>query len=336
MAQPIKTTSTRRGPAWMVQAAALARRFHLEGRSKTELAEEFGLSRFKVARMLDEARELGVVDVSITLPTHIDADLSTALGEQYGLRRAIVVDVPTQSDAEVRSQLGAVAADLLGELVSADDVLGLSCSRTVAAATDALTTLARCTVVQLTGTLAGPDVKAGSVESVRRAAAVGGGKGFPIYGPMLLPDAATARALAGESAIRATIQQFRRVGVAMVAIGAWQEGMSTVWTLAEASARRAGTEAGAVGEIGGRLFDASGAPIATDLDERILGVTLQQLRTVPEVIGLMYDGGRVKAARRGRGGGLVDAAQAALRGGLVDTFVTDASLARALVDETAA
>jgi DNA-binding transcriptional regulator LsrR (DeoR family) len=325
--------SPRRGPAWMVQAAALARRFHIDGLSKTELAEEFGLSRFKVARMLDEARELGVVDVTITLPTHIDADLSTALGEQYGLRRAIVVDVPTQSDAEVRTQLGAVAADLLGELVSADDVLGLSCSRTVAAATDALTSLAPCTVVQLTGTLAGPDIEAGSVESVRRAAAVGGGKGFPIYGPMVLPDAATARALAGQSAIRATIEQFERVGVAMVAIGAWQDGLSTVWAMAEERTRRAANRAGAVGEVGGRLFDATGNPVATELDERILGVTLPQLRSVPEVIGLMYDGGRAKAAQRG---GLADAARAALLGGFVNTFVTDASLARALVDEAAA
>ncbi|HYJ66298.1 MAG TPA: sugar-binding domain-containing protein [Nocardioidaceae bacterium] len=324
MAPPIKTSPSRRGPAWMVQAAALARRFHLDGRSKTELAEEFGLSRFKVARMLEEARELGVVDVTITLPTHIDADLSTTLGEQYGLRRAIVVDVPTRSDVDVRSQLGAVAADLLGELVSADEVLGLSCSRTVAAATEALTTLAPCTVVQLTGTLAGPDIAAGSVESVRRAAAIGGGQGFPIYGPMLLPDAATARALAGESAIRATIEQFGRVGIAMVAIGAWRDDLSTVWTLAEERARRAATKAGAVGEIGGRLFDASGNPVATELDERILGITLDQLRRVPEVIGLMYD------ARR------ADAARAALLGGLVDTFVTDASLARALVEEAAA
>jgi DNA-binding transcriptional regulator LsrR (DeoR family) len=324
MAPPIKTSPSRRGPAWMVQAAALARRFHLDGRSKTELAEEFGLSRFKVARMLDEARELGVVDVSISLPTHIDADLSTALRQQYGLRRAIVVDVPDESDVEVRAQLGAVAADLLTELVTGDDVLGLSCSRMVAAATQALSSLAPCTVVQLTGTLAGPDVEAGSVESVRRAAAVGGGKAFPIYGPMVLPDSATARALARQSAIQATIAQFGRVGIAMVAIGAWQSGQSTVWDLAEEPERKAAARAGAVGEIGGRLFGADGEAVEAELDERVLGVTLAQLRQVPEVIGLMYD------ARR------AEAAAAALRGGLVSTFVTDASLARALVDEAAA
>jgi DNA-binding transcriptional regulator LsrR (DeoR family) len=320
----LASASQNRGPAWMVQAAALARRFHLEGRSKTELAEEFGLSRFKVARMLDEARDLGLVDVRISLPTQIDAELSTTLSQQFGLRRAIVVDVPEPSDVVVRAQLGAVAADLLTELVEDDDVLGLSCSRTVAAATQALSGLAACTVVQLTGTLAGPDIEAGSVESVRRAAAVGGGKGFPIYGPLLLPDPATARALSGQAAIRASIEQYDRVGVAMVAIGAWARDLSTVWALAEPAARREATRAGAIGEIGGRLFGADGEPIATALDDRVLGVSLAQLRKVPEVIGLMYD------ARR------AEAAGAALRSGLVSTFVTDASLARALVEEAAA
>lgn len=315
------TPAQSRGPAWMVQAAALARRFHLEGRSKTELAEEFGLSRFKVARMLDEARELGLVDVRITLPTQIDAELSTLLGQRYDLRRAIVVDVPEPSEGAVRAELGAVAADLLAELVGEDDVLGLSCSRTVAAATEALTGLAACTVVQLTGTLAGPDIEAGSVESVRRAAAVGGGKGFPIYGPLLLPDAATARALAGQAAIRATIEQFDRVGIAMVAIGAWAEELSTVWALAESADRRRAAKAGAVGEIGGRLFGAGGEAIHTELDDRVLGVTLDQLRKTPEVIGLIY------GARR------AEAASAALRGGLVSTVVTDTSLARALLEE---
>lgn len=316
--------SPRRGPAWMVQAAALARRFHLEGRSKTELAEEFGLSRFKVARMLDEARELGLVEVQIALPTRIDAELSTALSQQYGLRRAIVVDVPEPAEVVVRAQLGEVAADLLTELVTDDDVLGLSCSRTVAAATGALSRLAACTVVQLTGTLAGPDIEAGSVESVRRAAAVGGGRGYPIYGPLLLPDAATASSLARQAAIRATIEQFGRVSVAMVAIGAWRKDLSTVWGLAEPAARRAAAASGAIGEVGGRVFGSTGEAVGTDLDDRVLGVSLDQLRKVPEVIGLMYD------ARR------AEAAEAALRGGLVTTFVTDASLARALVKEAAA
>jgi transposase len=37
---------------------AIARRFYLEGKSKVEIAAELGVSRFKVARLLDAAREV--------------------------------------------------------------------------------------------------------------------------------------------------------------------------------------------------------------------------------------------------------------------------------------
>ncbi|MPZ63051.1 MAG: transcriptional regulator [Propionibacteriales bacterium] len=317
---PRPREADRRGPAWQVQAASLARRFHLEGRSKTEIAREFGMSRFKVARLLDEAREHGLVEVNITLPTRIDDELSSRLRQEFGLSRAIVVDVPDTSAGALRSQLGGVAADLLAELTSEDAVLGLSCSRTIAATTDALTRLARCTVVQLTGTLAGPDIEAGSVESVRRAAKVGGGKAFPIYGPLVLPDGATARALAVEPSIRQAMERFAQVEIAMVAIGAWADGTSTVWSTVGEAERASATRAGAVGEIGGRFFGQDGEPVKTRIDDRILGVTLPQLRDVPEVVGLVYHPHRAAAAL------------AALRGRLVDTIVTDTGLARRLLE----
>jgi len=309
------------GPAWQVQAALVARRFYLEGRSKVEIAEELGLSRFKVARILEEAHELGLVELRVHLPSPIDPELSTTLAERLGLHRAIVIDHPADSPAaSVREELGRVAADLLEEIVGADAVLGLSCSRTVAATTAALESLPPCPIVQLTGTLAGPDMDAGSVESVRRATRVGGGQGYPIYAPMLLPDAATVKALSGESAIRQAVARFADVTVALVAIGAWEAELSTVWEQVSPSDRRAATRLGVVGEIGARLFDASGAPVPAPLDERVLGVTLDRLRSVPEVIGLA-DGRRRTAAVHG-----------AVTGGLVDTLVCDSDLARALLE----
>ena len=44
------------GPASLVLSASVARRYYLDGRSKTEIADEFGLSRFKVARLIETAR----------------------------------------------------------------------------------------------------------------------------------------------------------------------------------------------------------------------------------------------------------------------------------------
>jgi DNA-binding transcriptional regulator LsrR (DeoR family) len=307
------------GPAWQVQAASIARRFYLEGQSKVEIAEALGLSRFKVARILDEARELGLVEVRVHLPRPVDPELSERLREHLGLRRALAV-VPAEDDPGVRAELGRVAADLLAEIVTADDVLGLTCSRLVAATTAALTELPPCPVVQLTGTLAGPDIEAGSVESVRRAARVGGGQAFPVYAPMVLPDPATVRSLAGQSAVRRVLDRFADVTVALVAVGGWSAELSTVWQAVDPEECRRATRAGAVGEIGARLFDAHGGPVRTPIDRRVLGATLEQLRAVPEVVALAHGSGRATAVR------------AAVGGGLVDTLVCDAELARALLE----
>src|ERR687886_716941 len=121
------------GPAELVLTATVARRYYVDGRSKVEIADEFNLSRFKVARLLDQARSSGLVRIEIGHPGAIDLDLSGRVQEALGLRRAIVVDTPGEDPAALPQQLGRAPADLLSEIVTADDVLGLAWARAVTA-----------------------------------------------------------------------------------------------------------------------------------------------------------------------------------------------------------
>src|SRR4029453_12581218 len=82
----------RPGPAGVVLMASIARRYYLEDRSKTEISEEFGLSRFKVARLLDAARESGLVRIEIRHEGEIDVDLSARLRDRFALQHSVVVD----------------------------------------------------------------------------------------------------------------------------------------------------------------------------------------------------------------------------------------------------
>jgi len=219
----------RLGPAELVQAAAIARRFHVEGVSKVQIGQEFGLSRFKVARILADARAAGIVQVEIRLPARIDAELSTALRGSWGLQRAVVVDTADEPDTSLRAHLAAVTADLLAEIVTDEDVLGLTWSRTIDRATTRLRRLARCTVVQLAGTLARADTDRSTVEIVRRAAAVGGGRALPVYAPLIVEDGAAAAALRRQPDIAGAFAHFDRLTKAVVAVGSWEPGYSTVW-----------------------------------------------------------------------------------------------------------
>ena len=67
-------------PSEVVLAARVARQFYLEGVSKVDIADQLGISRFRVARLLDSARESGLVRIEIGLPGGaLDAGLSAEL-----------------------------------------------------------------------------------------------------------------------------------------------------------------------------------------------------------------------------------------------------------------
>lgn len=312
------------GPAELVQAAAMARRFYLEGKSKIQIAEEFGVSRFKVARVLETALERDLVRIEIRVPAELDAERSDALRARYGLRHAVVVESAADSDdAPDPENLGDVAADLLGELVTEGDVLGIAWGRSTIHMASALHRLPPCTVVQLTGVYDAGTADSGSVEAVRRAADVSGGEAHPIYAPMLLPDSATAAALRGQTGIARAFDYFDKVTVACVSIGSWAPGISTVYDMLSEREREHYASLGATAEMSAHLFDAEGRRIGRDLGERCITVEADRLRRIPEVVAIA--GGHRKAAAIG----------AVLKSGLVTSLVTDTAAADHLLLEAA-
>jgi len=316
-------SAMRMGPAELVQAAAMARRFYLEGKSKIQIAEEFGVSRFKVARVLETALERDLVRIEIRVPAELDAERSDALRARYGLRHAVVVESPTAVDEVDESpdpeNLGEVAADLLGELVTEGDVLGLAWGRSTIHMAAALDQLPPCTVVQLTGVYDAGTAERGSVEAVRRAAQVSGGEAHPIYAPMLLPDPATAAALRNQTGIARAFEYFDKVTVAAVSIGSWEPGISTVHDMLSDEERAHYASLGVAAEMSAHLFDAEGRRVGRDLGERCITVEADRLRRIPEVVAIA--GGQRKAA----------AIDAVLRSGLVTSLVTDTAAADQLL-----
>jgi len=230
-----------------------------------------------------------------------------------------VVEGPENDDDLLRATLGRAAAGLLTEIVGADDVLGLVWARSLAAMRASLVRLAPCTVVQLTGALSRPDVDESSVELVRDVARLGGGPAHYFYAPMVVPDAATAKAMRTQPEIARALEASRAVTKAVVGVGAWQPGLSTVADAATELERREAYELGVRAEIGGIQLDSEGRAVTTSLSHRLIGVDAERLRAVDEVIGVVYGSAKAEAVR------------AAVRGGFVTSLVTHAGMARALL-----
>jgi DNA-binding transcriptional regulator LsrR (DeoR family) len=308
------------GPAELVWMASVARRYYLEGMSKVDIAADLGMSRFRVARLLERTRVSGMVKIDISYPGVIDVELSSRLQEAYGMRHAVVARVADEEEhASLLQQLGRTAADLLTEIVTADDVLGLAWARSVSALSSALSELAPCPVVQLTGALSMADGDDTAVELVRRVTRVSLGPAYFFYAPMIVADAATRRALRDQREVARAFEQVPRVTKAVVGVGLWAPGTSTVYDALGEDERVRLRGLGVRAEISGVLVDARGMPVQSLLAERTMGLTAEQLRAIPEVIAIAY--GEAKAP----------AVAAALEGGLVNSLVTHTAMAKALL-----
>jgi DNA-binding transcriptional regulator LsrR (DeoR family) len=309
------------GPAELVLTASVARRHYIDGKTKIEIADEFGLSRFKVARLLDTARSSGLVRIEISYPGVVEVDLSRRLQEAFDLRHAIVVDTPDEDPVSLRRHLGKAAAELLTEIVTSEDVLGLAWARSVSAMATALTQLPGTPVVQLTGAMYRPDPDDSSVDVVREVARISGGPAYFFHAPFVVPDSATARALRKQPEVARAFARFGAVTKAVAGIGRWGAEQSTLYDAAHEKDQRLLRRQGVCAEISGVFIDAEGVVLQTALNDRMIGVSAEQMRAIPEVIAIPY--GSMKAP----------AVRAAFRSGLVNGIVTHTTLARALLTE---
>ncbi len=307
------------GPAELVLMATAARCYYVLGESKIEIADRLGISRFKVARLLDGAREAGLVRIEIAPADGLDLDLSAQVQERWGLARCAVLAAGSAEPVELNAALGRTAADLLAEILTADDVLGLPWSRSVLAMTGYLRDLPPVRVVQLSGAMELPGYDASAVDIVRSAARASGGTAAIFHAPFVLDDAQTAHTLRLQTSVACGLALADEVTHAVVGIGAWAPGLSTQYDVASPADRAMAEQAGVVGETAGVFFNNQGVPISVDMSERLITISGQQLQAIPEVLALAYGSGKAQAV------------QAAVRGGLVTSLVIDADLAAALL-----
>jgi DNA-binding transcriptional regulator LsrR (DeoR family) len=215
--------------------------------------------------------------------------------------------------------VAALAADHLRSTMAPGSYLGIAWSRAVRALADQLAGLPASTIVQLCGVLPQPAGEEQSVEIVRRAAQACHSDAVTFYAPLVLPDAATARTLRAQPGIADALAACDRLSAAVIAIGHWKPGSSTVYDALSDSDAALFTRRGAVAESAGMLFNANGKIIRGGLQNRVVAITESQLRAVPEVVALATEPERI------------DAVRAIARSGLISTLVTHRAVAEQLL-----
>lgn len=306
-------------PDVSLEAAIVARRYYIDDRQKSEIAEELGLSRFKVARLLDEARANGIVRIYVDMPAEIDLSLSERLAQAFGIRRAIAVRTFDGDPASAAATLGSAAANYLRSTLNENDQLGISWGSSLTAVVDAVASLPPVDVVQLVGGVRAAKMNVGGVELVRRLSEKAGGRAFPLHAPLLVRTEAMAQDLRTDPSLSESIARFGTLDVALVGVGSWQPPKSSLFDELTPEERSELLDSGAIADLCSLVFDADGQLLDSASLRRAVGITIDELRAVPEVIAVA--GGAEK----------ISAIAAVLRSGIVNTIVTDVASAEQLL-----
>lgn len=298
----------------MSAAAHVAHLYFKRRLTKQEIAARLGISRFKVARLVDQALEDGLVRIEIDEPIPLVEELGSALEQSYGIDLALVA--ARAGDVEPVDAVARVAASWLPELVRDDDVLGVAWGSTIQRVARAMAAGPSVPVVQICGAIAGAGSGEGPLELAWQFAERLGGSYYPLPVPAVVGNAALKDELVANGAVAPTVAMFDRVTVALVGIGSLEAGGRSSLTTSGALAPD-DVPPNAVGDLLVHLFDAGGELIETPLAARAVQLSVEQLR-------------RARVVAVAAGPGKERAIGAALRTGLVDVLVTDEATARAV------
>ncbi len=310
-------------PAKMPQFDSIAetvlRRYYLDDATKIQIGQELGLSRFKVARIIQDAKRLGQVRIEIT-PAAADMELSETLRRTLGLRRALVVGRPQGADDVAHSRLLAhLGAQLIAEEAGQESIVGFASSRSLVDIAKEIETLHDCSVVQLNGVPSDQVGGDGPVELVRTIAAKTSKRGRIYYAPFVVETADAATALRRDPVIRVAMSKYAQLDLAVVACGALRIGSSSLWEAADDAERADVLARGGIGEICGIVFNRDGEHVETPLSARTIAIGYEDLTRVREVVGVLNVNDRS------------DAVYAAAKGKWITCLVTNDIVARDLL-----
>lgn len=303
--------------------ARVASLYYEHSLTQADIARVVGISRSTISRLIQEAIDSGIVEITVHYPWKTRADFGRRLRECFDLRHVEVLAGSERTPAEVVDGLGFLAARFLETVLVDGAVLGVSWGDAVRSAVRALDSarLPPITVVQMVGAVGEGDPGADGPDLTRRLAQLCAGQSRFLHAPLIVESDQVREALLREPRISQTLELARRANIALVGIGSVvPDTAGTMWAgylVPDAIARL--RMQGAVGNICARHYDAEGQPVALELDRRVVGIDLASLHQIERVIGVA--GGRVKA----------QAILGALNGKHINVLITDEAAAEEIL-----
>lgn len=294
--------------------------YYKEGLTQEAVAQQLGLTRKRVNRILNDARTNGFVQISINSAVGACMELEAALRQKYKLRQVIVVPVASD-DTDVRTIVGAAAGKYVSDKLPEGATLGIYWGGTINAAAQNITRRqgAGNTVVLMCGGLS----KSTHINPYDNASLISRALDATCYymtAPLIADSEALKQALVQSESIKTVLRMVEQVDMALLTAKDLTEQSTAL--LHEVISRETCDSllaAGAVGDICGHYLDINGVPVDHPVAQCVINPSLAQMRAIPEIV--LAAGGVHK----------MPVVRGAILAGLCHVLITDEQAAQALL-----
>jgi DNA-binding transcriptional regulator LsrR (DeoR family) len=303
----------------MVRAAHL---YYEAGMTQSEVAKRIGLSRPLVSKLLQKARDTGIVEITIKDDTVVTTQQEEQLERRYDLREAIVVPVQDHWDEEHVKRLAAKTASLfLKKAVAKASSVGISWGSTLYHFVEEFpyAQVKNLRVYPLIGGMGRNHVELHSNSLAQRWAHKLHANCEHLYAPAILPSESLKEQLLDAKDIRLLLREATQVDLAVVGLGdPYDSTMAELGYLTEEDIAML-RQSFAVGDINSRFINEQGEEVDCPLNDRVVGITIDDMRKIETLVCIATGIRKEKALA------------AALKGGYIDILVVDSVTAHAVL-----
>ena len=304
-------------------AINVAKLYYRSDFSQQKIAQELGVSRPSISRLLQYAKDKGYVNIQIVDPVEDMSIMEQRLKDKLHLKDVKIASSTINDEEEIKKYISIAAAQYLDGIIKDGDIIGVGWGTTLYNMSQALISrsIKGSQVVQLEGGLSNSEWNSYSREILENFANNFNTVAQYLPLPVIFDNKATKEQVDKDRYIKRILELGRHANIALFSVGTVRPNalfFRLGYTDIQEQEKIQRTSAG---DICSRFFDVEGRVCNRDLDERTVGITLSELRD--KEYSIMISGGE----------GKINAIKAALRGRYANVLITDQFTGKALLED---
>ncbi|PTC06988.1 DNA-binding protein [Vibrio mediterranei] len=291
--------------------------YYQDGATQEEISKKFGVSRAKIGRLLKQARDEGIVEITVKYHPVYSAKIEQRLIERFGVKRALIALDQADEEAQ-RMQVGGLVSNYLAQTLKGGTVVTVGQGRNVSAVAHhmGVITPRDCKFVCGIGGIHPRGGRFNADHICRQLAKKYGGNSETLYAPAYAENKDQKLAFMQNATVKQTLDLARKADMAIVGVGDMSENSYMVdlgWFTAD-EVVQSRLNQGVVGDFAGYdFFDIQGQAANTVMSDRVIGLGLEEFRMISEVIAIASENSKPMALL------------GALRTGVIDVVATSVS-----------